>query len=117
MSDFRKLMVWQKSYQLTLAVYHATTSFPKEELFGITNQMRRAATSIAANIAEGSGRNSDAELRRFCHIAMGSANELAFFAMLSHDLHYLDSSQYDGLQKTIEEVQRMLSGLIHRLKD
>jgi len=91
--DFRKLSVWQKSYQLTLKMYRLTGSFPKEEVFGITSQMRRAAASIPANIAEGSGRGGDQELRRFCQIALGSANELEFFAMLSRDLGYLDAQQ------------------------
>ncbi|MHB2017325.1 MAG: four helix bundle protein [Candidatus Xenobia bacterium] len=74
MRDFRSLKVWQKSHQLTLAVYSATKGFPKDELYGLTSQVRRAAASIAANIAEGCRRNGSAELARFCHIAMGSAS-------------------------------------------
>ena len=116
MSDFRKLTVWQKSYQLTLNVYRSTGSFPKEELFGMTSQMRRAAASIPANIAEGSGRGSDTELRRFCQIALGSANELQFFVMLSHDLPYMEIQQYTKLNESILEVQRMLGSLIQKLK-
>jgi four helix bundle protein len=115
MSDFRKLMVWQKSYQLALSIYQSTGSFPREELFGITSQMRRAAASIPANIAEGSGRGSDTELRRFCQIALGSANELEFFTLLSRDLHYLEVGQYNQLNDTISEVQRMLASLIQKL--
>jgi four helix bundle protein len=113
--DFRKLAVWQKAYQLTLNIYQATGCFPKEELFGVTSQMRRAAASIPANIAEGSGRGSDIELRRFCHIALGSANELEFFTLLSHDLHYLEVQQYDQLNPLILEIQRMLGSLIQKL--
>lgn len=116
MGDFRKLAVWQKSYQLTLKVYQATGSFPKEELFGVTSQMRRAAASIPANIAEGSGRGSDAELCRFCQIALGSANELEFFTMLSRDLGYLEAQPYNSLNESILEVQRMLASLIQKLK-
>ena len=115
MGDFRKLTVWQKSYQLTLNVYRSTGSFPKEELFGITSQMRRAAASIPANIAEGSGRGSDTELRRFCQIALGSANELEFFALLSHDLTYLETKQYGAPNEGILEVERMLASLIQKL--
>jgi four helix bundle protein len=114
--EFKKLAVWQKSYQLTLNIYQSTSSFPKEELFDMTSQMRRAAASIPANIAEGSGRGSDTELRRFCHIALGSANELEFFTMLSRDLHDLDIQQYNKLNETILEVQRMLRSLIQKLK-
>jgi four helix bundle protein len=113
--DFRKLSVWQKSYQLTLKIYRLTSSFPKEETFGITSQMRRAAASIPANIAEGSGRGGDPELRRFCQIAMGSANEVEFFAMLSRDLGYLDAQQYNILNDNILEIQRMLASLIQKL--
>jgi len=76
MKDFKKLKVWEKSHQLTLGVYKATRSFPKEELYGLTIQTRRASVSIPANIAEGCGRGSDAELARFFQIAMGSASEL-----------------------------------------
>lgn len=116
MGDFRKLAVWQKSYQLTLKIYQSTGSFPKEELFGVTSQMRRAAASIPANIAEGSGRGSDTELRRFCQIALGSANELEFFTMLSCDLGYLEIQPYEKLNMDILEVQRMLASLIQKLK-
>ena len=116
MSDFRKLAVWQKAYQLTLNIYQSTGSFPKEELFGMTSQMRRAAASIPANIAEGSGRGSDIELRRFCQIALGSANELEFFMMLSRDLRYFEQHQYDNLNENGLEIQRMLGSLIQKLK-
>lgn len=115
MGNFRKLTVWQKAYQLTLTMYQATGCFPKEELFGMTGQMRRAAASIPANIAEGSGRGSDTELRRFCQIALGSANELEFFTLLARDLHYLEAQQYDQLNDRILEIQRMLGSLIQKL--
>lgn len=115
MGNFRKLAVWQKAYQLTLSIYKATNGFPKEEIFGVTSQMRRAASSIPANIAEGSGRDSDVELRRFCLIALGSANELEFFTLLSRDLHYLELQQYDQLNEHILEIQRMLGSLIQKL--
>jgi four helix bundle protein len=78
MKDFRTLTVWQKAHQLTLAVYKATRGFPKEEMYGLTSQVRRASSSIPANIAEGCGRDGDAELARFFQIAMGSASELEY---------------------------------------
>ena len=76
MKDFRELKVWQKAHQLTLAVYRVTAAFPREELYGVTSQLRHACSSIAANLAEGCGRSGDAEFARFCSIAMGSASEL-----------------------------------------
>jgi four helix bundle protein len=113
--NFRSLTVWQKSYRLVVNIYRSTSGFPKEELFGMTSQMRRAAASIPANIAEGSGRGSDHELRRFCHIALGSANELEFFLLLSHDLGYLEKQRYEKLNENTIEIQRMLAGLIQKL--
>lgn len=74
--DFRELKVWQKAPELTLAVYQLTATFPREELYGLTTQLRRSSSSISANLAEGCGRNGDAEFARFCSIAMGSASEL-----------------------------------------
>jgi len=120
LGDFGKLAVWQKSYQLTLNIYQSTGGFPKAESGGITSQTRRTAASISANIAEGSGSGSgsgsNAELKRFCRIALGSANELEFFTMLSRDLRYLEVPQYDKLNESILEIQRMLVSLIQKLK-
>ena len=82
MKDFRELKVWRKAHELTLAVYQITASFPREELSGLTAQLRRASSSIAANLAEGCGRNGDAELARFCSMAMGSASELEYHVLL-----------------------------------
>jgi four helix bundle protein len=76
MKDFWELNVWQKAHQLTLVVYRMTADFPREELYGLTSQLRRSSSSISANLAEGCGRNGDAELARFCAISMGSASEL-----------------------------------------
>ena len=78
MKDFRQLKVWQKAHQLTLALYPVTGSFPRDEIYGLTAQIRRACSSIPANLAEGCGRNTDAELARFCSIAAGSASELEY---------------------------------------
>ncbi len=84
--DFKKLKVWGKAHELTLAVYMITRGFPREEVYGLSNQMRRAAASIGANIAEGCGRGSDAELKRFVQIARASANELEYHLLLARDL-------------------------------
>ena len=89
MQDFKKLKVWQNSHNLTLAIYRATESFPSPELYGLTTQMRRSCSSIPANIAEGCGRDGDAEFARFLRIAMGSAAELDYHLLLARDLGFL----------------------------
>ena len=116
MGDYKKLAVWGKSYQLTLKIYEVTKTFPKEEVYGLTSQLRRAAYSIPANIAEGSGRGTDKELAHFLQIALGSANELEFHLSLTHDLHYLETKAHQELESHILEIQRMIVGLIQHLK-
>jgi four helix bundle protein len=112
MKDFRELKVWEKSHQLVLDVYRSTRNFPKEELFGITSQTRRAAYSTPSNIAEGCGRGTDADFGRFLQIGMGSANELDYFLLLARDLEMLAPTEYDRLLPQVTEVKRMLSSLI-----
>ena len=116
MGNFRDLKVWEKAHALTLGVYRATASFPRNEVYGLTSQLRRSSASIPTNIAEGSGRDSDSELVRFLHIAMGSATELDYQLLLAHDLALLDTAQYDRLAGSITEVQRMLASLIQKLE-
>jgi four helix bundle protein len=113
--DFRSLLVWDKSHQLTLQVYRATGTFPRAELYGMTSQIRRACASIPANIAEGCGRSGDRELARFCQIALGSASELEYHLLLAHDLGYLPDATYQTLAEQTQEVKRMLTGFIKRL--
>ena len=115
MKNFRQLKVWQKAHELTLAVYQVTASFPREELYGLTTQMRRCGSSIAANLAEGCGRSGDAELSRFCSIAMGSASELEYFLLLAKDLRLLPANDYDRVAQQTAEVKRMLAGFLHKL--
>ena len=116
MKDFRELKVWDKAHQVTLAVYHATAKFPKDEMYGLKSQMRRSCASIPSNIAEGCGRSSDAELARFLHIAMGSACELEYQLLLARDLNFLNNSRCEELTDSITEVKRMLASLLKRLK-
>ncbi len=116
MKSLQDLQVWRKSHELTLAIYVATKEFPRDELFGVTSQIRRACASIPANIAEGCGRNSDNELRRFLEIAMGSASELEYHLLLSKDLSYISDSKHTQLNESTCEVKRMLSGFIQKLK-
>jgi len=113
--DFRDLQVWQKAHQLTLAVYRHTARFPVDERYGLTSQLRRSSSSIAANLAEGCGRYGDAELARFCSIAMGSASELDYHLLLARDLKLLNATDYAELARDTSEVKRMLTGLIQKL--
>ena len=112
MKDFRQLQVWEKSHQLALAVYKATKEFPKEELYGLTSQIRRASMSIPTNIAEGCGTNSDPQFARFLQIAMGSASETEYQLLLAKDLGFLAQDLYKKLHNHVEEVKRMLASLI-----
>ena len=115
MQDFRRLQVWSKGHELALAVYRATQSFPREERYGLTSQLRRAAASVGANIAEGCGRGSDADFARCLRIAMGSASEVEYQLLLAYDLDMLEASQHQRLTKQCTEVKRMLSALIRKL--
>ena len=116
MKDFRKQKVWQKSHRLTLDIYKATGNFPREELYGLTNQIRRSCASIPANIAEGCGRDSEADFSRFLQIAMGSATELEYHLLLSHDLGILNGIDYENLSRETIEVKQMLTSFIKKLK-
>lgn len=116
MKDFRDLVVWRKSHQLTLHVYRATANFPDNERFGLTSQLRRSAASIAANIAEGCGRGSDADLGRFLQMAMGSASETEYHLLLAQDLDYLNPTQAAGLVANTQEAKRMLASFLQKLK-
>jgi four helix bundle protein len=98
MKNFRDLNVWEKSHGLALQVYRATADFPAKEVYGLTSQIRRAAASIPGNIAEGCGRNGDAELARFLQIAVGSASELEYHLLLAHDLGMLNDAAYEKLE-------------------
>jgi four helix bundle protein len=116
MRNFRQFNVWSKSHALVLEVYRITRAFPKDELFGLTSQMRRATVSVPANICEGCGRGSDADFARFLHISMGSASELEYYFILAEGLRYRDSAVASQLGEAIAEVKRMLAGLIQRLQ-
>ncbi|MQA88674.1 MAG: four helix bundle protein [Gemmatimonas sp.] len=112
MSDYRKLVVWQHAHALVLAVYKVTLVFPKDERYGLSSQVRRAAVSVAANIAEGTGRGSGPELARFCRIARGSINELEYHLLVCSDLAYLPLETHRELRQKISTVRRMLTRFI-----
>jgi len=116
MQDFRKLKIWEKSHLLTIEIYKITGSFPKEEVFGLSSQMRRAAVSVPANIAEGCVKGSDLEFGRFLKIALGSASELEYHILLSKDLHYLKNADYEVLLASVIELKRMIAVLGKKLK-
>lgn len=115
MRDFHNYKVWSKGHQFALGIYRKTKLFPKEELFGMTSQIRRAATSIPINIAEGCGRRSDAEFAHFLNIAAGSASEVEEELLLSHDLGFLDKISYEQLNSDVNDIKAMLNKLIETL--
>ena len=115
MKDFRKLKVCEKAHQLVLAVYQATASFPRDETYGLTSQIRRSASSVPSNIAEGCGRDGDAELARFCLIARGSATELEYQILLAHDLKFIPPTVHEQLTQEVTEIKRMLTVLVQKL--
>ena len=116
MQDFRNLRVWQKAHELTLEVYKCTQRFPREELYGLTSQMRRAAASSPANLAEGCCRQGDTEFSRFAQIALGSISELEYFLVLSRDLSFVNNDDYERLDSLLNETKRMLIALIQKLR-
>jgi four helix bundle protein len=116
MKDFKELKVWKKAHELTLDVYRATDTFPKAEWFGLRSQIRRASSSIGANLAEGCGRRRDGEFGRFVSIALGSASELECHLLLARDLRYLEHVDHELIQAQLDEVCRMLMSLHQRLQ-
>jgi four helix bundle protein len=115
--DFRNLKVWQAAHALTLDIYTWTKSFPVDERFGLTSQLRRAASSIEANLAEGCGRGSDDDFARFVQIATGSASELQCHLILAYDLGYLEPDSLHNLDDQSHRVKKMLVSLLQKLKE
>ena len=101
----------EKAHELTTGIYRRSAEWPRFELFGLTSQARRAASSVPANLAEGCGRNSDAELARSARTALGSASELSYWLILAHDLDYIEQAERDAFQQSVSEVRRMLTAL------
>jgi four helix bundle protein len=114
--NYKELVVWRKAHAMTIAIYAITREFPREELYGLTSQLRRSAASIGANIAEGSGRRSINEICRFLQIARGSASEAEYHILLARDLKYLEEEEFRQLSRQADEVQRMLTALIQSLR-
>jgi four helix bundle protein len=112
MQDYRKLDAWEKSHRLALHTYAITAAFPKAELFGLTSQMRRAAVSVPANIAEGCYRGGNRHLAQALRIAMGSAGELEYYVILASDLKLMTGPQRAGLAKETADVKRVVTGFL-----
>ena len=108
MKDFRELQVWQRAHSLTLRLYELSRTFPSDERFGLTSQVRRASASIAMNIAEGCGRGSEAELARFVEIAIGSASEVEYQLILARDLGYISAEAFGLCSQEVSEIKRMM---------
>jgi len=117
MSDFRKLLIWQKSMTLVTKIYYSTNNFPKEEIFGLTSQIRRSSISIPSNIAEGSGRESDKDFLRFLNISIGSLFEMQTQLEIAKNITYLNEQEFNNLYEDSREVERMLVSFIKKLKD
>ena len=116
LKNYTELKVWQRAYQLCLEIYKITKRFPKEERYGLTSQIRRAAVSVPSNIAEGYGRKTTPEYIRFLYIAYGSNCELETQILLSGDLDYIETGKLEILKERIGEVERMLKALIKSLE-
>ena len=114
MSDYKELMVWQKSMDLVCAVYTCTKSFPKEELYGLTSQIRRASVSIPSNIAEGASRAGSKEFMQFLHIARGSASELETQLLLAERIGYLPTN--NNIFANVTSVKQLINGLIRSIR-
>ena len=117
MRDFHKLGIWQRSLQLTLDVYRASKVFPKDELFGLTSQIRRATSSIPTNIAEGCGRASNKDYAHFLQIAIGSASEVEYELLLAHDLEYINDEAFNKLTSETIAIRKMIIKYQSELKD
>ena len=117
MSNFRNLLIWQKSMALTTKIYFSTKNFPKEEIYGLTSQIRRSAVSIPSNISEGFGRESDKEYLRFLNISIGSLFEMQTQLEIAKNIEYLTEKEFNNLYEDSREVERMLVSFINKVKE
>ena len=117
MRDYKKYDIWKLSHFLTLEIYKITEGFPKEEVFGLTSQIRRASSSIGINIVEGCGRGSDEDFKRFLRNASGSAFEVEYILLLSKDLNYISEEKFLELSPKVEELKMKISKLILKIEE
>ena len=116
MRDYKKIKAWELAHQLALSVYKSTAHFPASEQFGITSQLRRSASSVPANIAEGSGRTTDKDFLRFLDIALGSLKETEYFLLLSNELKFLPPAEWESLHKQVTTALKCLVGFIKAVR-
>ncbi|WP_265427624.1 four helix bundle protein [Chryseobacterium sp. YIM B08800] len=116
MANFKELLVWQKSINFVTEIYELTNDFPKDEMYGLTSQIRRASISIPSNIAEGNSRRSVADYLQFLKIARGSCAEVETQLIIAQNLKFLREEYYSKLNQDIIEISKMLNGLINSLK-
>ena len=116
MQNFKSLVVWQDAHTFTLDIYRISKTFPKEEIYGLTSQLRRASASIPANIAEGCAKSSKLDFARILEIALGSANETDYFMLLAKDLGYLNPENYGHAANQINKIKAMLINLIQQVR-
>lgn len=117
MSNFKKLLIWQKSMSLITKIYISTNNFPKEEVFGLTSQIRRSSISIPSNIAEGFGRESNKDFLRFLNISIGSLFEMQTQLEIAKNIAYLNEDEFNNLYEDSREAERMLVSFINKLKE
>lgn len=116
MQNYKDLKVWGKAHSFTLTIYEVSKSFPKEEIYSLTSQLRRAASSIPASIAEGCGKNSQTEFAHYLNISLGSANEAEYFLILAKDLNFLPNENFEQLFILINEIKAMLISLVTKVR-
>ncbi|HEC17221.1 MAG TPA: four helix bundle protein [Sedimenticola sp.] len=116
MQDFKDLLVWQKAHKFVLTIYQMSNSFPRDEVYGLTSQLRRSSASIPANIAEACGRDGSKEFARFLQIAMGSASETEYHLLLARDLGFINVSSWDCMNSSVIEIKRMLAALLKKVR-
>ncbi len=116
MQNYKELLIWQEAHQFALNVYKITKAFPKEELFGITSQLRRASVSIPCNIAEGCGRHTSKDFANFLQIALGSTNETDYLLLLAKDLGYIPANDFMKFEEAINKIRAMNINLIDKVR-
>ena len=116
MQDYRQLIAWQKAHEMVKEVYLISSQFPTAELYGMTGQLRRAELSVPTNLAEGASRGTNADFARFVQISLGSSSEVDYLLLISFELGYISHDQHKELAAKIEEMRKVLTGLIKRLK-
>ncbi|TAH11795.1 MAG: four helix bundle protein [Runella slithyformis] len=117
MQNYKNLIVWQKSHQLTLAIFSVAKRFPKEEQFILTSQLKRACLSVVLNIVEGCGKYTDADTANFFQTSLGSVQETEYCILLSKELGYIDEQQFNDLSKIVGEVKAMLITIIKKIRE